>query len=74
MFLCPPVDDDFAHLLACFEPDAVGCVLTPSCRLRGILREAERSFFAVLDAHTLADVLSNAPELVQLLPLRRGAT
>jgi Rrf2 family nitric oxide-sensitive transcriptional repressor len=43
------------------------CCIAPSCRLRGVLSEALAAFHAVLEAYTLADLVSNAPELAQIL-------
>lgn len=42
-------------LVECFRPDDVLCTLSPGCRLRGLLGQAEQDFYARLDAHTLAD-------------------
>lgn len=66
------------ELIECFTATN-RCVITQACRLRGILGEALAEFFKVLDRHTLADLLGNAPELVVLLDAgtirvrRRGA-
>jgi Rrf2 family nitric oxide-sensitive transcriptional repressor len=40
----------------CFRPENQ-CVITPACFLPAILNEAFRSFMAVLDRYTLADLL-----------------
>jgi Rrf2 family nitric oxide-sensitive transcriptional repressor len=42
-------------LVECFRADGGACSLTPSCRLRGMLRGARDSFYASLDQYTLAD-------------------
>ncbi len=48
-------EPDFA-LVECFE-SGNQCLITPRCRLRGILHEALDAFMEVLDGHTLADLL-----------------
>jgi Rrf2 family nitric oxide-sensitive transcriptional repressor len=53
--------------LECFDARTNRCALSPACRLKSVLFEAQQSFFAVLDGYTLEDILHNAPELVRLL-------
>jgi Rrf2 family nitric oxide-sensitive transcriptional repressor len=48
-------EPDFA-LVECFATNS-NCVITPHCRLRGVLNEALGAFTATLDRHTLADVM-----------------
>lgn len=48
-------EPDFA-LVECLTADSL-CVLTPRCRLRGILNEALAAFMATVDRHTLADLI-----------------
>lgn len=64
----------------CFEPGGGHCCIAPVCRLHGVLDEAFKAFYAVLDRYTLADILSNRMELADallparsILPLRRAA-
>ncbi len=64
----------------CFEPGGGHCCIAPVCRLHGVLDEAFKAFYAVLDRYTLEDILSNRMELAQvllpaqsMLPLRRAA-
>jgi hypothetical protein len=33
------------------------CLITPRCRLRGVLSEALSTFLSTLDKHTLADIM-----------------
>ena len=54
-------------LLECFEPETSECRIEPVCALRGILGRSLQAFFAVLDEYTLADVLSNRTQPVQIL-------
>ena len=35
------------------------CVITPACRLKGVLHEALNAYFKVLDSYTLADFVEN---------------
>jgi Rrf2 family nitric oxide-sensitive transcriptional repressor len=49
-------------LVECFRADGGACVLTPRCRLKGMLGGARRSFLQSLDAHTLADCIETRAE------------
>ncbi len=64
------------RLVECFEPRSA-CRIEPACALRGILGEALESFFAVLDRHTLADLLRPERKLAKVLlfvpPARKTA-
>lgn len=42
-------------LVECFQADGGACVITPSCRLKGILADARSRFLDEMNAHTLAD-------------------
>lgn len=48
-------ETDF-RLVECFEASSDSCMLTPSCRLKGVLGNALRAYFAELDAVSLADI------------------
>ncbi|CAM5529206.1 Rrf2 family nitric oxide-sensitive transcriptional repressor [Aquamicrobium terrae] len=52
-------EPDFA-LVECFR-SGNKCLITPRCRLRGVLKEALAAFSGTLDRYTLADLLL-APE------------
>ena len=58
-------------LVECCRPDGGSCVLTPECRLRGMLLGAQRAFLAELDRFTLADC--RIPGLASLLVPRHAA-
>ncbi len=60
------------NLLECFEPKTSTCPLTGHCRLERAMHEARAAFFAVLDGYTLADMLENRRELVQLVSPRNA--
>lgn len=50
----------------CFEEGST-CPLTGGCRLAGVLDEAQRGFFEVLDRYTVGDLVrADRPALVQL--------
>jgi Rrf2 family nitric oxide-sensitive transcriptional repressor len=64
-------------LVECFDKSASNCRIEPACVLKGILSRAMDEFFAVLDRHTLADLLVSRPKLARILVLstaglRRG--
>ncbi|GBQ40978.1 Rrf2 family transcriptional regulator [Komagataeibacter saccharivorans] len=55
-------EDDMA-LVSCMQMEPgkdAPCILADACRLRGVLGQAMGSFMAVLDSHTLADVITPA--------------
>lgn len=54
-------------LLPCFDPVNAPCALTPACRLRGALHQAQAAFLKVLDSYTLADLVQNRDALEALL-------
>lgn len=51
----------------CFDRDHNRCRITRVCRLKGVLGEALQAFHAVLDRHTLADLIHNRQQLMPLL-------
>ncbi|HVJ89235.1 MAG TPA: Rrf2 family transcriptional regulator [Labilithrix sp.] len=54
-------------LVECFRASESSCKITPVCRLRRALEQAEKAFYAELDGWTLADLVENRPQLVRLL-------
>ncbi len=56
-------------LIDCEEPL---CRLSPGCQLKGVFAEAVAAFIAVLDGYTLADLVSNKMQLIELLELSSG--
>jgi Rrf2 family nitric oxide-sensitive transcriptional repressor len=48
-------EPDFA-LVECFMPEN-NCLITPRCRLKGVLKEALNAFVETLDGYTLADLI-----------------
>lgn len=59
-------EDDF-HLVECFNCAINQCVITPVCRLKGVLHEALDAYFKVLDSYTLADFVQNNEGLASIL-------
>ena len=51
----------------CFGPEADRCAIARICVLRGVLGEAVRVFYGVLDRYTLADLVENRASLAKLL-------
>lgn len=59
-------EDNFA-LVECLGHDGGACVITPACRLRGIIRKGVEAFLSVFDEYTLADLVDNRALLEGLL-------
>jgi len=51
----------------CFLEDGGHCLIGPVCRLAGVLAAAVDAFYAVLDRHTLADMVRNRQALSRVL-------
>ena len=45
-------------VIGCADKNHRQCRLFPACRLKGVLDEAAAAFFSVLDAYTLADLVT----------------
>ena len=54
-------------LAECFQTEDAHCTIMRICRLRGVLGEALKAFYAVLDEYTLADLVQNRPSLARVL-------
>lgn len=54
-------------LVECFPGGKQQCVISPVCKLKHVLAEAEDAFYTYLDGFTLADVTSNTDPLHTLL-------
>jgi Rrf2 family nitric oxide-sensitive transcriptional repressor len=61
-------EDDLA-IVPCFPGGGTPCRISPACVLKGVLNEALSSFLAVLDRHTLADLLAPQRRLARLLAI-----
>ncbi|UAL46265.1 Rrf2 family transcriptional regulator [Sutcliffiella horikoshii] len=58
-------EEDF-HIVECFQ-DHASCVISPHCKLKGVLYQATQAFISVLDQYTLADLIINKEQLTTLL-------
>ena len=56
-------------LVPCLQTDGPSCRITPSCRLKGAMQEAQRAFLAALDEYTLADLAAKKKPLRELLQI-----
>jgi Rrf2 family nitric oxide-sensitive transcriptional repressor len=61
-----------SHPVDCFS-DAGDCCIARVCRLRGVLGEAVKAFYNVLDAYTLADLVHNRNALAKVLFVQGAA-
>ncbi|MGX9135532.1 Rrf2 family transcriptional regulator [Rummeliibacillus sp. JY-2-4R] len=59
-------EEDF-YLVDCFNPESVGCIISPVCSLKGALNKAMHAYLAVLDEYTLSDFLHSKEEMAALL-------
>ena len=50
------------------------CVIAPACRLGGVLDEAMKAFYEVLDRYTLADLVHNRSRLASILQIHPRAS
>ena len=64
--------EDRLHIIGCLESRGY-CRIERVCVLRGLLRDATDAFLAVLDAHTLADLIKPHKALSSLLLDQRVA-
>ena len=58
----------------CFAAEESACAIASCCRLKGVLAEAVKAFYAVLDRYTLADITRNPRELAGILHFHRPAS
>lgn len=56
-------------VVECLSEDGGHCVISPACRLKGLLREATASFLDTLDQHTLEDMLKQPAPVARLLQI-----
>ena len=62
------IEDDFG-LVECMRLEGGTCVISPACRLKGVVRKAVEAFLSVFDDYSLADIAGNREVLAQLLSL-----
>ncbi|KTD57685.1 Rrf2 family transcriptional regulator [Legionella shakespearei] len=56
-------------LVPCFNKEKANCCISPVCKLKTVLHEAQQAFMNVLKQFTLADILHNKSELGSFLGL-----
>ena len=59
-------EEDF-YLVDCFNPESIGCVISPVCNVKGALNKALHAYITVLDEYKLSDFLHNKQEIAALL-------
>jgi Rrf2 family nitric oxide-sensitive transcriptional repressor len=57
----------------CFDRERNACVISPLCKLRGVLGDAVKAFYAVLDGYTLEDLVRNRHALAKVLLVESAA-
>ena len=57
----------------CFQSGGGHCLIGDCCSLKGVLGEASRAFYDVLDRYTLADVTRNKEPLLKVLQFHKAA-
>jgi Rrf2 family nitric oxide-sensitive transcriptional repressor len=62
------MEDDFA-LVECMRGGEGLCIISPACRLKGIVGKALDAFLAVFDDFTVADIAANRSELATWLQM-----
>ena len=55
----------------CFAAEESSCAIVSCCHMKGVLGEAVKAFYAVLDRYTLADITRNPQELTSILQFHR---
>ena len=55
------------RLVECFSAESNNCLITDPCRLRAVLDTALEAWFRVLNEYTLADLVRDNHEVLQLL-------
>ena len=55
-------------LIECFDEETNTCPISPACRLKPILHDAEEAFLQVLDGYFLSDIARNRQRLASLWP------
>ena len=53
-------------LIECFDEETNTCPISPACRLKKVLHDAEEAFLSVLDEFSLCDIARNRRHLATL--------
>lgn len=59
--------EDSLAVVECMGSTGGTCIISPACRLKGVVRKALNAFLSVFDSYTLADIAGNQSELIDLL-------
>jgi Rrf2 family nitric oxide-sensitive transcriptional repressor len=54
------------HIVECFDRSNNTCIISSACKLKFVLNEALQAYLGVLDHYTLADVVSNSFDLLEI--------
>ena len=57
------IENDFA-IVGCMQEPAANCVLTPACKLRGVMVDAQQAFLDVLDKQSLKTIAFNQADFL----------
>ncbi len=60
------MEEEF-KIVECFGDKSL-CIISPACRLKGVLNEALQAFLGVLDSYTLKDLCARPRALTALFP------
>lgn len=55
------------NLVECFDLAKNTCTLQPACKLKGVLHKAQKQFLDTLSEYSLADIISNKEQLIELI-------
>jgi Rrf2 family transcriptional regulator, nitric oxide-sensitive transcriptional repressor len=58
----------------CFAEEESNCAIVNCCRLKNVLAEAVKAFYAVLDNYTLADITRNKKALSSILHFHKSTS
>lgn len=61
-------------LVECFDPGRNTCPISRACQLKGVLHQARRAFFDVLDTWTVRDLVRAPAETLSPAPAKRRRT
>jgi DNA-binding IscR family transcriptional regulator len=61
--------EEVETVICCTDRENRECRLFPACHLKGVLDKAAAAFFAVLDDHTLADLMQQPSRMRAALGL-----
>jgi len=56
-------------MVECFDTERNRCVITPACKMKGMIAEASRAFYDVLGKYTIAEVCAKPEALLRHLGL-----